>query len=120
MIVENFGLELILNLYGCDPQVIRSEAELKRFAEEICKAIDMKPYGSPLVAHFGHGKKETSGYSLVQLIETSSIVGHFSEYFNSAYLNIFSCKPFDSQKAVAFCSEFFRAKRAEYFLLHRK
>jgi hypothetical protein len=72
-----------------------------------------------VIPHFGHANERTSGYSLVQLIETSSVTGHFSEYNSSAYLNIFSCAWFDAERTAAFCSEYFRAQRIEQVLVRR-
>jgi len=107
-----FGAELQLDLYDCDPQIIRSAEKLDEFVRRLCRRIKMKRYGEPLIAHFGHKNPVTSGYSLVQLIETSCISGHFSEGLNNAYLNIFSCKDFDPDDAADFCQEFFKADRA--------
>lgn len=116
-----FGQELILNLYGCDPRKISSAKEIEKFVIELCdRVIRMKRFGEPLIPHFGHDNPITSGYSLVQLIETSSVTAHFSEMKKSVYLNIFSCAWFDEKKTAAFCKTFFRAKRAEIHLLKRK
>jgi S-adenosylmethionine/arginine decarboxylase-like enzyme len=52
----------------------------------------MKAYGEPIIVRFGEGNK--MGYTLVQLIETSNITGHFCEETNEAYLDVFSCKSF--------------------------
>jgi S-adenosylmethionine/arginine decarboxylase-like enzyme len=52
----------------------------------------MIPYGKPQVVLFGSGNKQ--GYTLVQLIETSNITGHFVEETNDMYLDVFSCKEF--------------------------
>ena len=56
---------------------------------------------------------------VAQMIETSLISGHFSELWNNAYLNIFSCKPFDAQVARDFAKEFFSAKSVEARLMVR-
>ena len=56
----------------------------------------------------------------MQLIETSSIVGHFSEGTNKVYLNVFSCKEFDPADAAAFCRKFFKAKGNRRRFLIRK
>lgn len=106
-----FGMELILNVYDCSLEVISSAKKLKEYAQTLCKVIDMIPYGKPLVPYFGEKELHTKGYSLVQLIETSSITGHFSEYYKTAYINIFSCKDFDPKKAAEFTKEFFQAKK---------
>jgi S-adenosylmethionine/arginine decarboxylase-like enzyme len=107
-----YGQELILNLYGCDLKKISSKKEIKKFVTTLCdNVIHMKRYGKPLIPHFGHKNPITSGYSLVQLIETSSVTAHFSEYKKSVYLNIFSCAWFDPKKTTKFCKDFFKAKR---------
>ena len=91
-----FGKELLLTLIDCDPIVLCSKQKIIRFAKDMCKVIDMKPYGKPFVARFGLGKDFTAGYSMAQLIETSAITGHFSELWQRVYLDIFSCKEYPS------------------------
>jgi len=117
---DHFGQELIINLYDCDLAKITSEKEIKKFVITLCDdVIKMVRYGEPQVPHFGHDNPITSGFSLVQLIETSLISGHFSDHKRSAYINIFSCAWFDSEKASAFTQDFFGAKRVEVTLLKR-
>lgn len=118
---DYFGQELVLNLYECDLQKISSGDEIKKFVITLCDdVIHMKRYGEPQIPHFGHDNPITAGYSLVQLIETSSITGHFSEYKKSCYINIFSCKWFDMEKAAQFTQEFFGAKRIQATFLKRE
>ena len=116
----NYGMELILDLYGCDPKTIRSRKKIETFARRLCRRIKMKRYGEPIIEHFGHKSPATSGYSLVQLIETSCVTAHFSEALNNAYLNIFSCKPFDTDDAASFCKEYFKAEKVRQRLVKRK
>jgi S-adenosylmethionine/arginine decarboxylase-like enzyme len=104
---EVFGFELILDCYDCDITIISSKEKLEEYARKLCEVIDMKPYGNPIVEYFGLSEPHTKGYSIVQLIETSSITGHFSEYWGNAYINIFSCKPFEWERAEAFTKDFF-------------
>jgi S-adenosylmethionine decarboxylase len=106
-----FGWELVLDLYECDRRTISDEAAIKEFVRELCEVIDMKPYGEPLTPYFGENQEHTKGYSLLQFIETSSIIGHFSEATGAAYLNIFSCKKYDIEKAESFTKEYFGAER---------
>ncbi len=114
-----YGMELILNLHDCALEIISSQKRIKEYAQTLCKIIEMKPYGKPIVPYFGENELFTKGYSLVQLIETSSITGHFSEYFRSAYINIFSCKDFDPQKAYSFTKEFFKAGKVAKKFIYR-
>jgi len=113
-----FGYELILNLDGCNEK-IRSGREIKRYVIELCDLIKMKRFGPCRAYHFGHEKPQTAGYSVVQLIETSSIVGHFSEYWGKTYLNVFSCTWYDAVKVVEFTKQFFGCRKIEARLLVR-
>ena len=106
-----YGYELVLDLYGCDPKVLASKAKLQQYVNRLCKLIDMKKFGKTLLPYFGTNEAFTKGYSLVQLIETSSITGHFSELWGRAYINIFSCRKFDRFAAKKFTRAFFRAKK---------
>ncbi len=114
-----FGQELILDLYDCDPQIIRSGKKLVEYCHELCKVIEMKPYGKPFLERFALHSDFASGYSVAQMIETSLISGHFSELWNRAYINIFSCKTFDHEVALNFSKEFFKAKEAKNRVLIR-
>jgi S-adenosylmethionine/arginine decarboxylase-like enzyme len=114
-----FGYELILDLRDCDHKVITSRKKLKEYVDRLCKLIKMKKYGKPLIPYFGENAEYTKGYSLVQLIETSSITGHFSEFWNTAYINIFSCKEYDRELAKRFTVQFFKAKRVRNHFLIR-
>ncbi len=115
-----YGVELVLDLHDCDPKVIRSRKRLREYVDQLCKILDMKKFGKTLIPHFGHGSPHTSGYSLLQFIETSSITGHFSELTHSAYLNIFSCKPFDIKKTKRFTKDFFGAKQLKNRVITRE
>jgi len=115
-----YGYELILDLYNCKPETIGSKKAIQTYVNKLCKTIKMKKYGKALIPHFGNKKPFTKGYSLVQLIETSSITGHFSELWNSAHINIFSCKKYNPQIAADFTKKFFGSKRMKKRFILRK
>lgn len=117
---EDYGMEIILDLYGCDLRVLQSRPLLRKFVDKMCKLLKMKKFGKTLIPHFGHNCSKTSGYSLLQFIETSSITGHFSDHKRSAYINIFSCRYFDAKKAVSFTKKFFKAKKVKARMLVRR
>ncbi len=114
-----YGKELILDLFECDPKIIRSKKKILEYSNKICNLIKMKKYGKPICERFGFGKDFTAGFSLVQLIESSLVSGHFSELWNKVYINIFSCKNFDDKKAAAFTEKFFKAKKIKNRVLIR-
>lgn len=106
-----FGYELIMDLYECDKRIFSSRKHLQAYVDQLCKLIKMKKYGKTILPYFGENKDYTKGYSLVQLIETSSLTGHFSDLWGTAYINIFSCKKYDHMVARRFTRRFFKAKR---------
>ena len=114
-----FGYELVMNLYQCDKDIITSKKKLQEYIDTLCKLIKMKKYGKTLLPYFGEKAAYTKGYSLVQLIETSSITGHFSDFWVTAYINIFSCKKYDKDLAKKFTKQFFKAKKTKTKFLIR-
>jgi len=116
---KTYGYELILDLFDCDLAVLQSRKKLQQFVDTLCKLIKMKKFGKTLIPYFGLNEPHTKGYSLVQLIETSSITGHFSEFWKTAYINIFSCVPYDAALAKKFTQKFFGAKRMKARLVVR-
>ncbi len=114
-----YGYELIMDLSECDTSIITSKKKLQEYVDTLCKLIKMKKYGKTLLPYFGEKKAFTKGYTLVQLIETSSIVGHFSDFWLTAYINIFSCKSFDKKIAREFTKKFFKAKNIKSIFVIR-
>ena len=100
-----WGYHLILDCDGCDLAAITDKEHIADFAKTLVKAIDMVAYGEPQVVKFGSGNK--AGYTLVQLIETSNICGHFVDSERQLYLDVFSCKPFDRKTVVDLTKQFF-------------
>ncbi|MCF7916870.1 MAG: S-adenosylmethionine decarboxylase [Candidatus Omnitrophica bacterium] len=114
-----YGYELIINLKECDLEVLSSKKKLQSYVDQLCELIEMKKFGKTILKYFGENKDFTKGYSLVQLIETSSITGHFSDNWKTAYLNIFSCQKYDHRKARQFTKQFFKAKKISSKLIVR-
>ena len=104
-----WGLACSVDLKGCDPALIRNAGAIKDFVVKLCELIEMKRYGETQVVNFGEDPR-VSGFSMIQLIETSLISGHFANQTNAAYLDIFSCKYYPPETVAAFCKDFFKAE----------
>lgn len=114
-----WGLLTSLDIYGCNPEIIRSADQIRRYVIELCELIDMKRFGDCQMVNFGKDAR-VAGYSMVQLIETSIISGHFANLTNAAYIDIFSCKPYDPQKVADFSQAFFQAEDIEIHATARR
>ncbi len=102
-----WGYHLILDCQGCDIKAITDPKILETFVRTLVPAIDMKMYGEPILAHFADHNPDAAGYTLLQMIETSSITGHFVDKNGDAYIDIFSCKPFDQETAIQVVRDLF-------------
>lgn len=107
-----YGQELILDLHDCNDGKF-TRAGIERFCTELCELIDMErcdlhfwdDVGVPEDEQQTHAK--TKGTSAVQFILTSTIVIHTLDMMKAAYVNIFSCKDFDTHEAAKFTAKWF-------------
>ncbi|SPD72962.1 S-adenosylmethionine decarboxylase proenzyme (fragment) [uncultured Desulfobacterium sp.] len=113
-----WGLLSCIDLYECDPDLIRSEQKIRQFVIELCDLIEMKRFGETLVVNFGEDER-VAGFSMTQLIETSLISAHFANLTNTTYLDVFSCKLYDPQAAADFAKTFFKSKRVHLQVVRR-
>lgn len=107
-----WGLQTSVDIKRCNPLLIRSSESIKRYVHELCDLIAMKRFGETTVVNFGEDER-VAGYSMVQLIETSLISGHFANQTNNAYIDVFSCKLFDPYKVLAFTKKYFGGEDGE-------
>jgi len=103
-----WGLSTSVDLQDCAPETIRDRNHIEAYVIALCNLIGMKRYGDCQIVHFGDGR--VAGYSMIQLIETSLISGHFANDTNRAYLDIFSCKGYDAVVVEEFSRKFFGAR----------
>ena len=63
---------------------------------------------------------KTVGVSAVQFILTSSIVVHSLTMLHKVFINIFSCKDFNSDTVLALSMLWFKANRADHNTIVRR
>ena len=115
---SQWGLHIAIDLGECDHEKISDGEYIKQFAIDLADHIHMKRYGEPIVVFFG-AEPKVQGYSLVQLIETSQISGHFAEDTDRAFIDVFSCKQFKPKETAEYCQKYFGAKKMEYSIAFR-
>lgn len=103
--MSHWGYHLMLDCSGCSHRAITDYDTIYRFTKKLVHDIDMVTYGEPQIVKFGSGNK--AGYTLVQLIETSNICAHFVDQDDTMYLDVFSCKPYDTEAVKYLVEEFF-------------
>jgi S-adenosylmethionine/arginine decarboxylase-like enzyme len=111
----NYGYELVLDLHDCEPETFTRKS-LNAYFTSLCKEIGMQkckvhfwddvgvlPEEQQTLAH-------TKGTSAVCFILTSSIVIHTLDIMCAVYVNIFSCKDFDREKAQCLTEKWFNGR----------
>jgi S-adenosylmethionine decarboxylase len=116
-----FGPHLTIDLYGCDPRLLSDCEHLYRILDEMPALLDMKKISKPQILQYegSAGTFDRGGISAFVIIATSHISIHTFVAQRYASVDIFSCKPFDTEKAARYITGKFRAKKAEINLLSR-
>jgi S-adenosylmethionine/arginine decarboxylase-like enzyme len=120
----NYGIELILDLHGCDETKFTRSC-ITEYFERLCVLIDMQREDLHFWDDEGVSKDDkqtsphTQGTSAVQFILTSSIVIHTLDQLKAVYINIFSCKEYDPKVAEKFSVEWFGATECSARFLDR-
>lgn len=120
-----YGKELILDLHDCDLKMFRRK-KIKNYFRDICNLINMKRCELFWWDDYGLSKKERQtephlkGTSAVQFILTSNITIHTLDILKNVYLNIFSCKDFDTEKVIKFSKKFFKGRVVNQVIIKRK
>lgn len=115
----SWGMLTSVDLKSCNPDFIRNDEKIKTFVVQLCDLIKAKRFGECTVVHFGE-REDVQGYSMVQLIESSLISGHFANKTNNVYLDIFSCKYYNPKDAAEFAKKFFEARDYNLNITFRK
>ena len=120
MISENWwwGRSASIDLHNCKHSKVINAKEIELFVKKLAKELKMKRVGLPIIKRFGHGN--IRGYSMMQFIETSTIVAHFDEFGDRAFIDVFSCKSYPAKKIALFCKKYFNAKDYVLYVEERR
>ncbi len=114
--MKSYGKEVIIDIHECKNTHLFNRKDLKRFFIELCDFINMKRcdlYFWDYVGFEEEYKKapvHLKGTSAIQFISTSNITLHTLDVLKIVYLNIFSCKNFNTKDAKEFCRNYFDGK----------
>jgi S-adenosylmethionine decarboxylase len=100
-----WGMLAAIDLHGCAFEALADPDSIRAFVPALIAAVGMRAHGPLLLERFGDGDLE--GWSAMQFIETSSITVHADEVSGRCFVDVFSCKPFDGDRAAAVAVEHF-------------
>ena len=113
-----YGQECVLDLHEVPLEMFNNKA-LKQFGEELCKEIGMSlgpahswgnDHDEGMYKPNDKQDDKKDGISHVQFLWESSIVIHALDELQKVFVNVFSCKKFDSEKAKDFTVKYFGGK----------
>jgi S-adenosylmethionine/arginine decarboxylase-like enzyme len=104
---STFGYHLRIDMSGCDLERIRDGAEVLSWVQRMVSpaGIDMTAHGEPWMGHFGPEPGKI-GWTIFQAITESSILAHLNDD-GTGFIDIFSCKWFDADRAIQITRMFF-------------
>lgn len=114
---QHWGYHLILDVSECS-HGIDDPAYVVQFIKELVVALKMKPIGEPIVVKVDDAV-DGRGTSAVQIITTSTITFHGDDDEWSAYIDVFSCAPYDPKVAIDLVHKYFQPKHVGDIWLYR-
>ena len=111
----DYGKEIILDLHHCNAEKF-TRLSIGTFFAELCELIDMEAcelhFWDDL--HTAEAEKQTEphlvGTSAIQFITTSNVTIHTLDIMERVYINLFSCKGFDSNLVAKFSKNWFEGE----------
>ena len=114
-----FGVHLMLDGYGCDRSKLEDLSLIATFLDEYPDKMNMTKIMPPYVFRYNGTVPEDWGVSGFVLIAESHISIHTFPEKQYLSLDMFSCKPFDTQLAVQTIKRYFSIQKYEMKVLDR-
>lgn len=116
--MTSYGMHIMGDLNGCRLDVMRDGEFLYRFLKDLVGEIGMVPIGSPHLDLYTGPHKEWEGFSGTVHIQTSHITCHVFA-FGYVFIDIFSCREFNTLKAIDFIQRAFCPTSAGWHSMDR-
>ena len=116
---SGFGPHLVLDGYDCNKEKLEDISLIYGLLDEFPGKIGMTKIMPPYVFKYSGLKPEDWGISGFVLIAESHISLHTFPEKNYLSLDIFSCKNFDTLKAINYIQNIFEIKKYDHNILSR-
>lgn len=118
--MKYWGYHLILDCGQCDPAKMSDYNNVNSWIRKLVRDIDMQPIGEPRIEYTAAEFPDKAGFTVVQVIVTSSIVAHFVDNLGQIYLDVFSCKEFSQEVVEQSIKEHFKSTSIRKYFLTRQ
>ena len=117
--IHGLGNHLVLDCYGCDRSKINNKKIISDMLKELPELISMKKISKPHVMEYKAEQEPESGITGFVLLAESHISIHTYPKKGYFAFDIFSCKEFDTEKAINYVNAKFSAKRIKKEIIKR-
>jgi S-adenosylmethionine decarboxylase len=108
--IHGYGPHLMLDLGHCNPAILDDLDACFRLLSELPEQIGMTKITQPYVFRYSGPIAEDDGITGVTIIAESHISLHTYPKKSFVFVDLFSCKPFDVEKATDHIVKFFESK----------
>ncbi len=119
-----YGIELVLDMSNCAVSNFNRRG-LKTYCKQLCELLDVEAEALYFWDDFRIPKEkrqtnpQTKGTSAIQFILTSNITIHTLDLLRAVFVNIFSCKDYDTKLVEEFTVKYFEAREYKSTIIER-
>ncbi|MDQ2903586.1 MAG: S-adenosylmethionine decarboxylase [Ktedonobacteraceae bacterium] len=106
-------VHLMLELYGCDRQVLSNETLIRRVLDEYPGRVEMEKVSPVHLYNIETSNPLDAGLSGFVVIAQSHISLHAWPEYGEVDIDICSCKEFSQEEAINFAKEMFQSEDVE-------
>ena len=116
---SSFGPHVTIDLKGCPKKLLANYKLHFNYLSQLPSIIDMTPITQPYVFPYSGLVPEDKGITGILIIAESHLSIHSFEEKGYSFVDIFSCKGFDTSKAIKVTLETFKPKDYEVNIVER-
>jgi len=118
---EPWGWLTAIDASNCNSDAINCKITFQKFIDELLERIEMIKIGDLQIVWCETNDPNKVGFSIYQLLQDSNISAHFCPSDgNSAYVDIFSCKPYDPMLVLAIFEKYFSPEKFIHHVIERR
>jgi S-adenosylmethionine decarboxylase len=116
---QAFGPHLTIDLKGCPIEILSNYELHFNYLKNLPLMIQMTPITQPYVFPYAGLVPTDKGITGIAIIAESHLSIHSFELKGYAFIDIFSCKDFDIDKALQYTIELFKPTNFEHHIVER-
>jgi S-adenosylmethionine decarboxylase len=116
---ESFGPHITIDLKGCPKEILSNYDLHFDYLKKLPELIQMTPITQPYVFPYSGLIPEDKGITGIVIIAESHISVHSFEEKGYSFIDIFSCKDFDIDRAIRITKEIFKPEDWEINVVKR-